>query len=729
MYPQVQELRDLGVWTQVAGLVTGLDYRDPDDSYDLLSGASRSFSITQTSARELGLRDDDLTIELQVPPIYSPSCYADTDWPGVSIARRNNVGIYGPADALAHDDWIGSGGVPTADASGNFVVTGAGALTLTIPSDYEGRLDKVALETAPEGPPLIYTTRKANHYYPAEPFNEGAYCWLGWEQVDIPITAPGTDTLTLTLVWREYGSIADNHLSDSTRTTTFSYSHAERTATFSVPVVAGAQTVSVMLLSPDPYPLYERVVSMALSGFDNGAWMIGEPLLVQSSVTAQTVLKTFEGYEYHEGGASAHLDAAYEGLYGSVEANAGSNNISEKTAQFFDRVTGAGSGLDLTTAYTLDSYASILQRVSEVFTASRYDVGYYVAVRDGETPPNVLSPCWGFDICYPNADAPDGNPLEQAITTTANCAIRCGTWNMVPGVKYRMLPDKIVEGRAHGNLLSGASLSRNQAGFSKLWRKSPVAGSVWEEVESLNSDAFGHWTSASLPEFYDYQGAVGRRWRYGIGPTIDSVERIGSAGYSYTREYITEVSAAVGVDTCCFHQIPGFVYVFYSDDGAKHIYNAPPDNWFETGVSQAHYALPKSDTTSDDSSFSGYTDTNGRVLFYLVRDGAMVRLRSTDWGRNFTEMATVIDADEAFVFPSPDKSTQHVIYVESGVLRFASSHDHFLSFYRPVVVEASVELNKPCGYFNGKDIFVYLVDAGTLRCWKSEDRGATWNEV
>ncbi len=410
VYPTVAQLRAVGVWVQTSGLVSGMEFRDPDDSHDLVSGASRSFSITESSAQEQLLDDTDLNIVLRVPPVNATTCYADTDWLGVYIMRRDNVGIYGPADALAHDDWTGSGGVPTASGAGAFTVTGDGDLTLTIPSGYRDRLDRVPLGTAPAGPPTIYMYHKAD-VWPGEPA-EGAYDWRGFEQLNIPITAPEADTLTLLITYWTYVH-NDNHLTDATRTTTYSYVATEHTQSFSLSVASGAQTIAVPIIAVDPYPVYEHVMSMALSGFANGAWVIGEPALPKAAV-AQSLLKTFE-YDYQHGGASGHHDAAYV-WYDADEDNAGHDNRAELTVRNFDYRVGAVSGLDQTVAYTLEQYAGIIENVGEVFECNRNDTAYFAAVRDDEDPPNILTSAWSFNICYPNADNPDVNPLEQDIS-------------------------------------------------------------------------------------------------------------------------------------------------------------------------------------------------------------------------------------------------------------------------------------------------------------------------
>lgn len=302
VFPTLAQLRQVS-YCQSASLVQ-VDggpptYDDPDRGVSFLTSAAIALAITLPSAKEQNLHPADLDIAQRVPPITETSCdlLASRDFSGLTITRRNDVPVFGPNDALTLVDWIGTGGVPTANGAGQFTVMGAGTLGLTIPSSYEQRLTEVPLLTAPEGPPGVYWYRRADHYWPAWGNKEGCYTWLGWERMDIPLTAPSACTLTLTITYYTY-VFSDNHLTDSTRVTTFGFTATPHTATYTLAVVAGAQTLHVTLVAPNEgtYPLFERVGSMVLSGFANGAWVIGEPTLVQSD-PAQAILKTFEGVD------------------------------------------------------------------------------------------------------------------------------------------------------------------------------------------------------------------------------------------------------------------------------------------------------------------------------------------------------------------------------------------------------------------------------------------------
>jgi len=542
----VAQIRGLGQYCTPPA-ITGLPYIDSDYENVLHAGADLQFSIDKASAREQHLRESDLTISLRVPAVNATDCHTPSgfDWNGVSISHRDNVGLYGPGPAQDHTDWVGSGGANSPDGAGAFSVTASGipALKLTLACNYDVRQGNVPLSSAPEGPPIIYWVRKADYYYATEAVRESAYCWLGFAWMNVTFNAPSACDLTMRVVYNTY-SYADNHLTDSTRSSSYKDPATAHTATFTVPLIAGANTIPVCIGLPEEggHPLFERVVSVSFEGFSDGNWTIGEPSLVLDAETGGlTSVKTFEGAveEYRKGGFSATCDAVYE-YYAGDQSN---RNWVEKTLPFFDQTIGASSGYDLTTAFSLTTFADLIEATSEAFSASLYTAGYEAACKDNEAPQNTL----GFDICYPAAHKPT-RPLQQNIDNGyLNCCIRCGTWTMVPGIRYLVLPDKIFGGRAHGRALSTDSpptLARNKDRFTQMWRRSQsIPDPLWARYKAVvGSDAAGLWRSANLEELEGYaEGAGGSYvplwWLYGVsGPGAQApAYEIGAA---YAREWI-----------------------------------------------------------------------------------------------------------------------------------------------------------------------------------------------
>jgi hypothetical protein len=669
VYPTCEELRALGTWVQIAGLVTGMNYRDPDDQYDLLGSATMALAITAESARELPILDHDLSVELRVPGVDNTSCGsgATVDYAMVSLAHRNNVGVYGPTPAHDHTDWTGTGGVTAPDVDGDFSVTGAGALTLLPASDYDGRLGRVPGMTAPEGAPMVYWYRRADHYYPEDGDPEAVYCWLGWAWLSIPLTAPEACTLTLTVVGRQY-THSDTHLSDSTRQEDYEFSTTDTTYTYSVDVEAGAQDALVNLIGPeqDEHPIFERVVSVALSGFAAGDWTIGEPTLALQAGTANhCAVKSFEGYEYHKGGFSCHVDSAFE--YGAGDSDHG--NLQEWTVPFFDYVEGATSGFDLTSAFTLDGFATILQATSDAWTASINTGPHEAATKDDEDPPNQLS-TYSFDLCDPlPAD------LEQgADGSTLNAALRCGSWTIVAGIVYCLRTDKVVDGRAHGRVSGEDGALIYGAGLlgTYLWRRE--AGTTeWTQVEELSGDEHGHWTSTTLSEVARYDGTTEVRWQYGLGATAETVTAL---GFAYTREWLaasiltgTPAEPYIDVDEC------GLTWLVTEAEGALRVYyldarETPPRVQVTRPTTDSIYSRPSIAVRGGELLVAATDATAGDTILWSSLD------RGETWTQVATDLGIGITLGTVAVRPGTGEVVLTGIDASDNVvLRMASAVD------------------------------------------------------
>lgn len=536
VYPTITELRAAGpLLCNGASLISGLTIDDPDYAYDLHGSAVFSLSILAASARAEAILDTDLTLEQRIPGVDNSTCDtgATIDYDMLSFSHRNGVGVYGPTPAHDHTDWTGTGGVATPDGAGDFAVTGAGALTLLPASDYDDRLARVPGMTAPEGVPMVYWYRRADTYYPADGDPEAVYCWLGWAWLSIPLTAADACELTLTVSGRRY-THTDTHLSDSTRQEDYEVATTDTDYTYVFAVAAGAQTVLLNLIGPaeDVHPILERVTSIALSGFASGDWTIGEPTLVlKAGANAHCSVKNFEGYEYHKGGFSCHADSAFE--YGAGDTD--HSNLQEWTVPLFDYTEGATSGFDLTTAWSLASFAAIIQATSDAFTCAINASAHEDATKDDEDPPNQLS-TWGFDLCAPFGGATP--PEQSADGGTLNGSIRCGSWTITSGIVYAIRTDKVVHGRGHGRVSDEDGAIVPDAGLLGIYLWKREAGTVpWTLVEELSGDEHGHWTSTTLSELSRYDGTTAIRWQYGTGATAETVTVL---GFAYTREWLAE---------------------------------------------------------------------------------------------------------------------------------------------------------------------------------------------
>jgi len=563
VYPTVQQLRAVGAYVQTAGLVTGMSYRDTADQYDLLSSWSLKFTLTTESLEAGGYDPDDTSIEQRVPGVDQTSCTetATVDWAGLQFGIEGDTSIYGPEPALDHTDWVGASGVTSPDSGGNFTVSdGTGTLTLTIPSNYGDLCDDIPNQNLPTGmpgcPQITWYHRadlwrsydgEDDQQSPPQPYSipaEGVYCWRGFPCLRLRVIAPAASLLTVTITGKTH-SHTDIHKSDSTRQTDYVHTTSSFTYRYKVWVEAGTDTGTIYLQlaadtsdNPVTDPDLEQVETVQITGFAEGAWKwAADPYLSADPVASRIRIKAFEGPEYRHGGVSAVNSPEYKfSLMDTTEDNYGHDNRVEYTVRYFDYVVGATSGLDLTVAETLQSYAKHLHRVCDAWTCSMNTTAYEDACKDNETPQNTLTTCWGFDICHEDPSDPDDPlPLLQNVGTTLNCSISCGTWAIATGIRYLIRTDKVLDSNGHGvayyNLRRPARSVQN---IVQVWRP-PSGATTWAADGSpVDVDAYALWDSDSREEF---NAGDGYRWEFGIS-VAGEAEASETLGELPVREYV-----------------------------------------------------------------------------------------------------------------------------------------------------------------------------------------------
>lgn len=558
VYPTVVQVRSIGEYVDRPA-VTGLDYRDPSDSYAFLTSNSMSFSITRESveyyAETYGHETDDLTIELRVPGLDATTCQADPDWyGGIDITHPTARGLYGPEPALNHTDWVGNGDVSSPNASGEFTVTGDGSLTLTLPSNYGSRLDAVPAQNFPTGMPGIpnmafYHRADIWRAYDGQPDQSGGvwseppearYCGRGWPCLRLPFPQGVDSNLTVVLTYLTH-TYTDNHYTDSTRQTECVHTSQEHTATYRVQYSAADGEVYVYLAIPEEgtEPDLEQVASITISGFENGAWRLGEPeWSIDPEVTggSHCVVKAFEGPDYRDGGLSAVVDSVfYSALMDTTESNNGHDNrIETRTVRNFDYREGRVSGLDFTAAYSLAQQADRINNVCDAWEAEINTSIFDSKTLDEDN--NRLTDAYSFDICHPlDATTPLLQPTDGG---SLNVALRCGMWAIVPGIKYKIWTDKIIGGKMHGIGISNNAPLRSDSALT-VWRKPADGSSDWVEFDNPQTNPAGYYTSINGEIVYRHIPTQ-ILWTYGSSApgATSGIEELGRWA---TREYYAKV--------------------------------------------------------------------------------------------------------------------------------------------------------------------------------------------
>jgi len=500
------------------------------------------------------------------------SPYVDTI---ASLTHRTNVGLYGPNDALTPGDWLGTDGVTNADVNGEFTVSDAGTLYIDLPSNYESRLDVIPDQNFPTGmpgAPGMYWYHRADVWaeYDGQPDQSGGtwseppeavYCGRGFPCLKLTFpTAAADDELTVTLAVRTY-THSDNHLSDSTRQTTYSYSVSEATYTYSCQLSDGTGYVYLAVPAETFDPDLEVVTRLTISGFSNGNWRIGEPEWCEDpneDITHHHAVKFFENWRYQDGGFSGVADSVCRAaLMDTTEGNAGHDNTVEtRTVRIFDYVEGAASGLDLSTAKSLQAMMATVTNVCDAWIGSYDSEAADAATIDANE--NVLKTLSATDI----------RPVVNETDTGLDVAIRVAQWSTVGGLKYDWTAEKIVGGAIHGPMTSGGTLLRSATG-QQVWRR-PQGGDAWSAFDTPDSNPAGYWVSDSGEVYatYDPEAVL---YEYGLGSSAGAVS---STGRLAAREYdIAELLAISRHDIWMIP--PGIIYQLRSVGRALKIYWLP----------------------------------------------------------------------------------------------------------------------------------------------------------
>lgn len=761
MYPSIAQLRAAGtVIDSGDAVISGLDCRVSGQCKDLLTSTTMAFSLTPESVRELvgayGHEDDDIAICLRVLALDASNCTSDPDLDDIlSIEHEANVGLYGPEPACAHDDWVGTDGVSSPDAAGNFEVDGDGTLYLELPCGYGDRLDDVPNQNFPTGMPGVpdmadfhradlwrgYNGALGQDGLPYSVPAEGCYCGRGWPCLRFHFDGP--EACTLTVVLRNVRHIStNNHLTDASRQTTSTHTTAEESFNYSLTVTPDEYGY-IYIAVPDEgtEPDLEQVARVTLSGFADGDWQLSEPYWsldpLQDADAHNLRVKSFEAVGYRDGGQSGHSDSvSLAALMDTTESNLGHDNAVEiRTVRNFDyRMSAGEAALDLTVAYTLAAQASRLTNVCDAWEASIDEAARDAHLEDEDEA--VLSLLWAFGICGPLGAA---RPLERDVGDgTFVVAIRAGSWTIARGIRYVLWPDLVIGGMGHGVADAGGVLARNEEGFSSLWRRELGTQDDWVHVADLDGDAHGHWHSPNAEVVMAYENDTAVFWEYGVGTNATSVTLLGRFA---TREYqAAQLLGGGDVWTLFIPEARVLLYFYTVGDEIWLIYSNHERQWWED-PDAGHYPYDVPHKVCAGTCPSAYRDLRHGfiVLGYVLEAQAYVRT-SEDMGETWSDAMAVdlgVEVERSMQWQDEDSQLAHIVAVTSvGELIHAKSSDNFVTLLDEyAVVTDGVPTRQPCGYTqrgvggHGTLLVGFVGADNSQRQFKSENLGEGWEEV
>ena len=453
-----------------------------------------------------------------------------------------NIGIY--ADAHTHEDWVGTNcGTPT--AGGEFVVgAGGGSLALTLACNYPARQAAVGnVDAIPV--PTAYRTRRHDALLgtgnPVEK-PEAVWDWRGryllqsFKDLSLPC-----DLTCRIVYYDDLGGCSDNHKTDSTRQTEYSYSAGdaytlERTITVTHADATDWSAVLIDLYDEQNGHPLARVESIEWEFPDAGTFTMTEPQLVLDPGDRQEIVAGTPGYREAptNNGAQVKVDESWRYAQGVVSAHVNGYcdavmcapdrakaTLIERCMDTLNVLIGAKTGLDLTTCYSLGAWPVANAGEAWDFIHSSGNEAMHMKDSDGA----VLKTLAVSDICPVVAEG------EQAGKINLDVAVRCYSVTCVRGLHYAFAGTKYVGGRGHGMVVRNGRQDYPRARGGKgggLYRRHLGSSDPWQGVEAaLTGDEHGHWSSEAH-EISDTDAAR-TMWEYAVRGT--------SMGRFATREF------------------------------------------------------------------------------------------------------------------------------------------------------------------------------------------------
>ena len=639
-----------------------------------------------------------------------------------------NIGIY--ADAHTHEDWAGTN-VSTPTAGGEFTVgAGGGSLALALACNYPARQAAVgAIDAIPV--PTAYLTRRHDILFgtgnPVEA-HEAVWDWRGryltqsFKDLSLPC-----DLTCRIVYYDDIDGCSDNHKSDSTRQTEYSYSAGdaytlERTITVTYADGSGWSPVLVDLYDEQNGHPLARVESIEWEFPAAGTYTMTEPQLVLDPGDRQELASGTPGYREAptNNGAQVKIDESWRYAQGVVSAHVNGYcdavmcapdrakaTLIERCMDTLNVLIGAKTGQDMTTCYSLGAWP--VANAGEAWDFIHSSGNEAMHMKDSDDA--VLKTLAVSDICPVVAEG------EQAGEINLDVAVRCYSVTCVRGLHYAFAGTKYVGGRGHG-MMAEKSLpndyprARNATGGS-LQRRHLNSSNPWQTVETdLTSDEHGHWGSAAW-EIADTDAAR-TLWEYAVN--ADSMGRFATREFALLEIY--PVSAVIG-NLALTHHFTNAIIVtdvgITTDVGEHKIQHGP--GW------SSRFAVPASSSTT----WANILATRARTELVEDASGTYIRLAHSldgDW-----QSPVEIDAAYTHPFGIGVNNRLYISAYSNGqqyLLRhnMNAAHD---AISDPITIAASDAVPACLAYILPQyHLLCAVQDASTIKLYQSLDQGQTW---
>lgn len=338
-------------------------------------------------------------------------------------------------------------------------------------------------------------THKTKHAASGDIFDWSSYAYL-----KAVINAPSAGNLTLTVEGVQV-EVYDNHETGASRNTAFTVTETPYTADYTVPLVAGANTVLIDLHFPasGSVPFYHgRIDALKLSGFATGTYTLSELKLVSctdpNTVGAdEAYLKlAFRGVGQRSGDYDC-LHAAHNGA-ACMAALTDQTQCSELFGEdghglrYVTVITGSGTGIITDAQINVDALMTLLHEV-EGWTATYSAAAYEAANEDsfGTSLTPQLSE-WLNDW-LPH------KTLTAGSASTLPAQPKCGRLYPAPGLTFLIRTRDVKGSSALEVLAKTEEGTRGPEGADV----EAVRDDTLAVVATAETDAHGYATLAPIP--------------------------------------------------------------------------------------------------------------------------------------------------------------------------------------------------------------------------------------
>lgn len=659
------------------------------------------------------------------------------------LVYDNPKGIYG--EAHTHSSWYSPDSSAQITSGGNVAVSGSvGKLKLDLKCNYVERQQKVGQED--EIPvPLAYMSRRHDSCLGmgATPeTHEAVWDWRGrYLMLSFNIDSLPQKVGVEIEYYNDLDNISDNHKTDSTRQTEYSYSTGElRTIEREITVKdkdieTGISSFLIDLVDEHPVAM-AKSITLTLP---QTATKLYEPVLTHDVGDKQEVtpispfyrvapdstgfaFKNCETWTYNQGLVSVVFNGLHkQALFMPDNAKGGPV---EKCMDTLNVLIGAKTGIDLTTNYTISSWPVTISGDSFSLVYSQAAENSHMKDDAG----TVLKAFNCYDIAPCLEEFGDENEFQIPI------AVRCSRMFCVAGIEYKFYSKKYVGGRCHGIGLKSdepKDYPRARRGrISSLYKRLLGSDDKWERVDApaLLPDNHGYWVSKGVPIFDPNDEK-----RQLLEFAIINDEEYDSMGRFATREFANKNALIIlgDGDTNCIGLKDNIVFIPYSRGKSLFLlYTSPADGHWNDDESKAPYKVPKLIKKGTDGSISVMTNRNADIFVFHVSDGKVCRFVTHNLGGDFSEeseldMEDIGEISKFFCFEN--NGIQFGLSINNdGELYSILSKDHFDNYDKYLISSGINPECQPSGYFSHGVVFCYVVGDEGVDCYKSEDVGKSW---